>query len=178
MTPSSPRLPLLALASALALAASAPRDVAAGDRGLYLALVDARGRVEDPQRDALERSVFECGAQELADCRRDRATGGAHDTGGEAVYGVPPGSLDVQLVEDAEGSIAGRRRLNEAIRARNRSLDGVALYRPRPGGGATLVLINLNAGRVTRIALRAGESTLPPAVLRSARRFLMARWSP
>lgn len=165
----------LLLLAALLLAAPAR----AGDRGLYLALVDVRGgAVADARRDAVEHALFSCGDRPLPTCRRERATGGAHDTGLQPNYGVAPGVIDAPLAAAAERSAAGRRRLAAFVGERGGGLDGLVLYRVAPDGRATLVLVNLNRGRVSRVALPAGDAPLGDAALRAALRFLSLGWSP
>lgn len=160
----------------VALLFAAPAQ--AGDRGLYLAFVDARGGdVADARRDALEHALFSCGDRPLPACRRERASGGSHDTSIEPVYGVAPGVIDAPLAVAAERSAAGRRRLAAFVGERGAPLDGLVLYRVAPDGRATLVLVNLNRGRVSRVALPAGDAPLGEAALRAARRFLALGWS-
>jgi hypothetical protein len=171
-TASTGRVPLLLAALAAATTAKA------GDRGLSLGFVDARGPVEDPRRDRLEATLFECRDRPLEVCRREHALNGPHDTLLNPVHGVPALSLDPALALAATRSVGGRRSLRARVGAVGGSLDAVLIYRP-DARGVSLVAVNLNTGRITSLRLRADtDAPIEPAALARLRRFLRAGWTP
>lgn len=148
----------------------------AGDRGLYLVLVDERGQVADPRRDAFERTFFECGEQPLEGCRAARVPGGEHDGEARPVYAAPSTAIELPLVQAARTSPRGRTELVDALNERGLALDGVLMLREE-GGQLSLTLINLNNRTVSRLPLRS-DGTIADGHRTRAHRFLARGWVP
>jgi len=149
----------------------------AGDRGLYLVLVDERGAVEDPRRDAFERAFFECGDEAVDACRASHVPGGEHDSDSHPIYAAPSSAIDLALVQTARTSPRGRTALVDALNERGLAIDGILMLRAEPGGRLSLTLINLNARTVSRLPLRS-DGTLADGHRARAQRFFAHGWVP
>jgi hypothetical protein len=157
------RIALLALAFLLAFAPTAH----AGDRGLYLAFIDARGmETADAARDTLEHTLFDCGATDLAACRTSRVADSDFNTMELPIYAIPSAEVNVEAALRATRSTRARTAFRESL---GTSLDGLVIYRPEANGSVSLVVLNMNVGTVSRLTVR---GTLAPAQRTRALRFL------
>ena len=163
VAPSTMRIALLTLAFLLAFAPTAH----AGDRGLYLAFIDARGmETVDAARDALEHTLFNCGSDDLATCRTSHGPESDFNTAELPLYAIPSADVNVQAALRATRSARARAVFQESL---GTALDGVVIYRPEANGSVSLVLLNMNRGTVSRLTTRDG---LSPAQRTRALRFL------